>query len=161
MDIVKAAQNRLAQLNTEKAKLEAFLQTALELQSDLVRHKTERPVVTAVRSDISPPMRVRTGERKPPKSGAIYDTAMAAREYMLANGEGLKTRDLLPVVQEKGVEIGGVNLVATLSARLSQSMMLKLEDGKWFILRNADEETADSPTKDTSAASLFSNQGDT
>ena len=118
-------------------------------------------MVTAVRSDINPPLRTRTGERKPPKSGAIFDTAMAVREYMLANGEGLKTRDLLPVVQEKGVKIGGVNLVATLSARLSQSLMFELKEGKWFILHDADEKTADSPTKDTSAASLFSNQGDT
>ena len=158
MDIVKAAQNRLERLNAEKAKLESFLHTALELQSDLVRHNVERPVVTAGRSEVNPRMRV--GERKPPKSGAIYDTAMAARDYMLANGDGRKTRDLLPVIQERGIEIGGVNLVATLSARLSQSMMLELKEGKWFILPNAVEKTADSPSKDTSAASLFSNQGD-
>jgi len=68
---------------------------------------------------------------------------MAARDYMLANGDGRKTRDLLPVIQEKGIEIGGVNLVATLSARLSQSMMLELKEGKWFILPNAGEKTAD------------------
>ena len=39
-------------------------------------------------------------------------------------------------------------------------MMLELKEGKWFILPNAVEKTADSPSKDTSAASLFSNQGD-
>src|SRR3546814_11801938 len=63
----------------------------------------------------------RSRDRKPPTAGAIYDTAMAAIRYMRQHGEGMTTRELLPIVEAAGVEVGGNNPIATLSARIGRS----------------------------------------
>lgn len=162
MDIIATAEAKRDELKAELAKIEDFLTTAYELQGGLSEPKPVRERVLRV----DEPKRYipKVGKitpRKPPKSGLIYDTAMAAIEYMKEHGEGVPTRDLVPVVKAKGVSVGGTNEVGTISARMSQSFMFELRDGKWFILPSADEETADQPCKEESADSLFDNQGET
>lgn len=154
MDIFEKAKAKRDYHKAEFHKWEAFLVTASELQGDTPTQKTastER-VLEDKAKRLETAIRKRS-PRKPPKSGVIYDTAMAAIDYMREHGEGLATRQFVPIVKSKGIDVGGTNEVGTMSARLSQSMMLELRHGKWFILRNADEETADNPSKDTSAAS--------
>lgn len=158
MDIIAKAEAERENLKMELEKIEIFLAKAHELMGTSPQQASRD--VQYAHVNPRPRPRVRAA-RKPPKSGAIYDTAVAVQQYMKEHGDGIKTRDLLPIVLAKGIEVGGQNQVATLSARLSTSLMFVLNKGHWFIQREADEETADNPTKDTSADSLFNNQGDT
>ena len=46
----------------------------------------------------------------------------------------MQTRDLVPLVRAKGIEVGGKDAVATLSARLSNSAEFRMIRGRgwWF-----------------------------
>ncbi|WP_417619392.1 hypothetical protein [Parasphingorhabdus sp.] len=158
MDIIAKAEAQREALKQEIDKLDNFLAIARELMgTSAPQTQTD---VEPLRADVSHQIRKRA-VRKPPKSGVIYETAQVAQQYMKEHGDGMKTRELLPIVRNKGIDVGGENHVATLSARLSTSMMFVLNKGRWYLQREAEEETADNPTKDTSADSLFNNQGDT
>ena len=83
----------------------------------------------------------------------------------------MATRELLPLVLARGIEVGGKDAVATLSARISKKGAVELVNGKWWLIQSdtesssatADdnEEAADIPAKETSAASFFHNEGGT
>jgi hypothetical protein len=143
-DIIAKARAKRQQLLAEVAKIDTFLELAAEFGDDDVGQGALLP---------NPPPRSR--ERKPPTQGVVRQTADIVMAYMRAYGEGRKTRELVPVVEGAGVEVGGKDKVATLSARIYTSSMFQMKQGRWFIRQKADEETADSPSKDTSAASLF------
>jgi hypothetical protein len=98
------------------------------------------------------------GPRKAQRDGVVIQTATIVKQYMEDKGEGLKTRELLPYVVSQGMEVGGQNPIATLSARLGTSQMFTLVRGKWYIRDNTDNETADASMKDEPAASDHSNQ---
>lgn len=163
MDIIAKAEKRLREIEpieAEGAELRAFLATARKVAAMFDNVATTPPSdsLKPVRDELRKP-RVR-GERTPPKSGKVYDTAMIVLHYMQEHGEGKRTRELLPFVKGKGMEVGGANEIATLSARLGTSQMFQLRGGQWFIKRAAaGEEAADIPAKDKSTASLFHNQG--
>jgi len=147
-DIIAKARAKRQQLLAEVAKIDTFLELAAEFGDD-------DGVATLAAPNPPPRVRVRVRERKPPTQGVVRQTADVVMDYMRAYGEGKKTRELVPVVEDAGVEVGGKDKVATLSARIYTSSMFEMRQGKWFIRPKADEEAADSPTKDTSAASLF------
>jgi hypothetical protein len=113
--------------SAEAKKWQAFMAQAKELE--------DNEFAPAEMQIVQSRLATQPRERTAPKSGTIYETAMAARSFMEAHGEGQRTKDLLAPVREAGVEVGGKNVVATLSARLSGSQMFRLEGGKWFIRR--------------------------
>jgi hypothetical protein len=167
MDIMKKAEAEMQWHLTEAEELRRFIERGRRLSGfpvevEATNHKPTPIAANGAASfegatEANSAARKR-GPRSAPKTGVLYETAMFVKQYMATHGEGRKTRDLLPLVLEAGFRVGGQNEIATLSARLGVSKMFRLEGGKWFIRREADEETADTPSKDTSAASLFSNQ---
>ena len=146
MDIIAAARARRIQLLEGVAKIDAFLALADELS--LEGGASEPAVAPKAKT-----------ERAAPAKGLVADTAAAVKLFMEVNGEGFKTRDLVPAVIDSGVTLGGNNDVATLSARLSASKQFELRGGQWYIRAVPGEETADNPTKEPSAASLFQTEG--
>jgi hypothetical protein len=96
----------------------------------------------------------------------ISPTRDAVRSILRERGEPLQTRELVPLVRAKGIEVGGKDAVATLSARLSNSSEFKVHRGIgwWFndeplpYRQVSFEEAAGYPPKDDPAASN-ANQG--
>ena len=101
------------------------------------------------------------------KRGGIGAETVAVAVGIVRDRGPQLTRDLLPMIKALGIQIGGKSEIATLSARLSSSGkgVVEMIDGKW---REAvpdeahgsetapeTEESADQPTKDKSANSLF------
>lgn len=160
MDTVSRAEAKLREIEAQAAELREFLESERRVKAIL----DGRAVTPA--TDSPPPVphverkRRNRGERTPPKSGKVYDTAMIVFRYMQEQGEGKRTRELLPFVRAAGMEVGGANDIATLSARLGTSQMFTLKGGQWFIKRaTAGEGAADNPAKEASTAPLFqSNQ---
>jgi hypothetical protein len=157
MDLIQRAQAKRDQLRHELARIEAFLATAFELEQDLSREKPADRRSDAEKADA--PMRRTTT----PRSGIGKDTLDAAAATVRQFGE-MSTREMLPYILAKGIEIGGKDPIATLSARLSGKGVLEVYHGKWRFIEHtkasgphdgSEEETADTPTKDASAASLF------
>jgi len=66
--------------------------------------------------------------------GRINPTREAVAKILEENGGPLQTRDLLPRLRARGVEVGGKDPVATLSARLSNSDDFRIDRavGWWF-----------------------------
>lgn len=158
MDIIAKAKARLTELETERGKLVQFLELAEELGAD-VGIVSAAPAHEANTGSASAQRKRDRANRPPPKSGVVYDTMMAVRAYMLSNDvEAMRTRDMVPVVEQAGIEIGGQNPVATMSARVHSSQMFELRDDKWALKDAFKEETADNPAKATSAAST-NNEG--
>jgi hypothetical protein len=156
MDLIQRAQAKREQLRTELARIEAFLATAFELEQDLAREKPADRRSDAKKAD-APVRRAATT----PRSGVGKDTLDAAAEIVREYGS-MSTRDLLPYICAKGIDVGGKDPVATLSARLSGKGVLEVYHGKWRFIEGAEgsgnagnEEATDNPTKDQSAASLF------
>lgn len=127
----------------EIAKIDTFLGMLDELEGEVVpksiREQRDAPVQR---------------QRTMPTAGVVFESATVIKDYMRAYGEGRKTRELVPVVESAGIEVGGKDKVATLSARISTSQMFELRQGGWY-LRRPEEEAADNQSKDESAASLF------
>lgn len=89
--------------------------------------------------------------RNAPTSGLVFDTASFVRTYMIEHDEGLKTRDLLPIVQAGGIEVGGKNPIATLSARLHSSQLFEHKQGRWVVKRDGTGPVAVTPLPNTLA----------
>lgn len=156
MDLIQRAQAKREQLRNELARIEAFLATAFELEQDFAREKPADRRNDAEKADAP----VRRGP-SPPRSGVGKETLDAAAEVIRQFGS-MSTRDMLPFICAKGIDVGGKDPVATLSARLSGKGVLEVYHGKWRFIEGAEssgttgnEEAADNPTKDQSAASLF------
>lgn len=164
MNLIARAQEKRTWHLAEAAKLEAFIQTALELEGGT----TVSPALTSATVPMafasvgtSVPSRLSPASR--PKSGVGAETLNAAEEIVRELG-AMTTRELLPFILERGIEVGGKDPIATLSARISSKGDLVTYHGKWQfrsdleaqgLLRPESEEATDTPTKETSAASLF------
>jgi hypothetical protein len=166
MDLIARAQEKRDWHKAELVRLEAFLATAFELENDLKKSPVPPRDSRSDAEKADAPKRQRQATR--PQSGIGAETIKAAEEIIAERGP-LSTRELLPLVLAKGIDVGGNDPVATLSARISGRCDLKTHGGKWFFekdlpqsvrQRTSDEEAADSPAKESSAASLFRNQGD-
>lgn len=165
MDLIARAQEKRDWHKAELARIEAFLATAFELESEL----NKSPITRDSRTDAQKaeaPKRQRQASR--PVSGIGAATINAAEQFIAERGP-MTTRDLLPLIRSRGIEVGGNDPVATLSARISHKGDLVTFNGKWHFkdkapsvagLNSTNNEAADNPAKDQSAASLFqSNQG--
>jgi hypothetical protein len=163
-DLITRAQEKRDWHLAQAAKFEAFLATYFDLEHDL---KSKLPVETKTDAEkADAPKYQRQAMR--PMSGIGADTINAAEDIVRQLGP-LSTRDLLPHVLARGIDVGGRDPVATLSARLSGRGDLLNYAGKWYFEHNlppvareqrTQKEAADNPAKDSSAASLFqTNQG--
>jgi len=166
MDIILKAQERREQLKAELARLETFLATAYELEQELSGKPASLKTATPAEKADAPARR-----RVMARSGTGAETVRAVVEILADRGQPMATRELLPLVLARGIEVGGKDAVATLSARISKKGAVELVNGKWWLIQSdtesssatADdnEEAADIPAKETSAASFFHNEGGT
>lgn len=128
---VSQAKARLDEIDQERNHLLAILENAQALTS--VAHV---PVIRHSSDSVTQVIRLR---RRTPATGSVMDTTRAAVAKILESyGEPLETRDLVPLVKDEGVAIGGKDDVATLSARLSNSgeqFKLYRGVGWWFADR--------------------------
>ncbi len=162
MDILEQAKAKREGLQRELARIEAFLATAYELQHEFDKGATAAPEQSD-KAKADAPVRART----PSTPGSGSATLKAVAEILRNRGTPLSTRELLPLVRAKGIDVGGKDALATLSARLSQKGVVAVNGGKWWFINAASgaeasgEEAADTPAKEISAASLFQpNQGE-
>lgn len=156
MDLIAQAIARREKLKAELERLDAFLAVAYELQGG------PPPSVVRMENWVAEPVRRQVSKRAP--SGVGAETARTAAKIVSEAGVPMSTRDLVPLVEAHGIEIGGKDKIATLSARLGNDAKrdggaLVLLAGKWHLpewISNADnKETANNPGKDASAVSLF------
>lgn len=108
---------------------------------------------------------------KPRRTSSVMNpTRVAVAELLEEAGGPLETRDLLPKVRERGIDVGGKDPVATLSARLSNSDQFKNRRGVgwWFSdrplpqgghLLGSDSEATANDLGGLPAAASVSNQG--
>lgn len=165
MDIIQQAQAKRESLQREMARIEAFLATAYELQQEFDQGAT----VTKPQSDTHKADAPARATRSTSIGGGSV-TLRAVGEILRERGVPLSTKELLPLVRAKGIEVGGKDALATLSARISQKGLVTVTGGKWWFIggqqassgESLGEEAADEhPAKEQSAASLFhSNQGE-
>lgn len=159
MDIIGHAQARREALKAELDRIEQFLATAFELQHELARSTPRDTRTNAEKADA--PVR----KRAMAPAGAGSATVRAVVTILQERGP-MPTRELLPLVLAQGIEVGGQDPVATLSARISGKGRVQTREGKWHLIENSgatapEEGVTDIPTKATSATSLFySNQED-
>ena len=163
MDILQQAQAKRSDLQAELARIEAFLATAYELQQEFSKAAPASKATDAQKADA--PVRKRV--MSPAGSGSA--TLRAVAEILRERGEPLSTHDLLPLVRAKGIEVAGKDAKATLSARISQKGVVAVNGGKWWFLENNEasdatasgEEAAETPAKEKSAASWFTQTRET
>lgn len=116
----------------------------------------------AMSAQTSAPARTEAAQRKP--SDVIVRTYSVARNALHKRGGPIPLGDLLSIVVNAGVEVGGKNPAATLSARLSNSDEFTSHRGLgwWFANRplpdegrqvSLMDEAGEAPAKETSPAS--------
>lgn len=157
MNIIQQAQAKREVLQRELARIEAFLATAYELQQEL-GGKSAVPVMSDAAKADAP-----VGRSRAAPTGSGTETLKAVVDILRERGRPMSTRDLLPLVQAKGIQVGGKSPLATLSARISQKGVVAVNGGVWWFIDDkpnsdgspSDEKTADLPSKGGSAASLF------
>lgn len=163
MDLIAQALAKREKLRSDLSRIEEFLAIAYELQGETAPTSDTANMSGTTRKLAGP---MTETSRAPAGVGA--ETARIAASILTATGNPMATRDLVPLIEAHGIEIGGKDRVATLSARLGNDAKrsdgkLRLVGGKWHLtewLHNMVlKETADTPTKDTSAASSYSNIG--
>lgn len=117
------AKRRLAQLDAERSALVTFIESAEALAG----------IVPASGIQAVPPSRGRTITPHRP-TGAMEVTRNAVDRALRRRGYPMQTRELLQVLTANGVEVGGKDSVATLSARLSNADEFVLHRGLgwWF-----------------------------
>lgn len=166
-DLIARAQEKRDWHLAQAKKLETFLATYYDLEHEL---KAKPPADLKTDAEkVEAPKRQRQATR--PQAGIGLETINAAEAIVREHGP-MSTRDMLPLVLARGIDVGGRDPVATLSARISGRGDLIAYSGKWFFeedlpshireerLHQSRKEAADSPAKEQSAASLFhSNQG--
>lgn len=159
MDIIGRASQRRDQLKAELARIESFLATAYELQQELSGSAASKTSMTDIDKADLPARRTMAAR------GSGAQTLDAVVQILRERGMPMSTRDLLPSVLARGIEVGGKDPIATLSARISSKGIVRLNHGKWWLVNDAQEksaetsaeadEAADTPDSETSAASLF------
>jgi hypothetical protein len=131
MDYVAAANDakrRLKQLEREREALVKFIEGAEALAGLSVPTVTPSATTKAARTRLPQ-------HRKAVRSaGTMAATRDAVAKALRNVGEPMQTRDLLSAITAAGVEVGGKDHVATLSARLSNSDEFELHRGHgwWF-----------------------------
>lgn len=163
MNIIQQAQAKREALQRDLARIEAFLATAYELQQELGQPVRHNPASDSAKADAPAKRKVSA------PTGSGSETVRAVVDILRERGRPLSTRELLPLVQAKGIEVGGKSPLATLSARISQKGKVEVINGLWWFIDEprdsggvaSDEKAAGSPTKETPTASLFhSNESD-
>ena len=111
--VANEAEARRVELLQEMNSLETLISSAKHLAN-----------LSDRRSDPTEPVRV----------SASNPTREITAEILRARGKPIKTVDLLPLLIDRGVEVGGKDSVATLSARLSNSDEFRSNRrvGWWF-----------------------------
>lgn len=108
--------------------------------------------------------------KRKPRKGRVNPTRAAASEILEAHGGPMETRDMLPLIIARGIDVGGKDPVATLSARLSNSddFQNKRGVGWWFAnrpmpgeIQNSNEAEDQSLEVQPSASELDQEGGDT
>ena len=150
-DLITKAKQRRERLVAELARLDDFLAMAAELMGEPATMPTSKRAPRQI-------VKVR--------SGVGAETVAAAVEVLRDGGVPLSSRDLLPKVEARGVEVGGKQPIATLSARLAGGKdVLQMIEGKWHLVEasgsnsgpesaSAEEESADQPVAERPADSL-------
>src|SRR5690242_8845432 len=147
-DIIMRARQRRERLLAEVARIDDFLAMAAELEREDNQPKTSA-----------------SKPRQSARRGVGIETVEAAAEILRDRGP-LSTRDLVPMIEARGIEIGGKSNIATLSARLSGGKgVIELIAGKWRLVENGEmsgegtdpeqDESADDTVRGRSADSLF------
>jgi hypothetical protein len=153
VDLISRARERRERLLTELSRIDAFLAMASQLEREFgPQPRSSRQAGDATRH---------SGRR-----GSLGAETVAAAIQILSDRSSLSTRDLLPLITARGIEIGGKSPIATLSARLSaaKGSTLELVGGKWRLIERDEipdtrqDEPADSPLTGKSADSLFNRQ---
>lgn len=159
MDIISHAMAKREKLRSELEKIDSFLATAFELEQEAggVDATTEKKTLPAPEAAAPAPRKFIV---RLPGTGLVSATANAAGAILRERGVAMSTRELLPLIRAKGIEVGGKDPLATLSARLSNSNKVKLTSGKWWLVdvdgqSVESQEAADAPTTEQSAAPLF------
>ena len=103
------------------------------------------------RGDTVAPAAQRPSQPPTPSPGsALFATEQAAIEILKEVGHPLPTGKLRPLLEERGISIGGKEPNSTLSARLSRAPRLYNDRPRgWWIKGTADD---DNPAKDASSA---------
>lgn len=119
-DVVRDAKERLAQIEAEREHLLGVVRHAEALTGMSPRGETGGRRQASAQAARSAP--------------AMSPTREAVLAILKERGAPIETRDLLPLVRERGVQVGGKDPIATLSARLSNSDEFKTRRGVgwWF-----------------------------
>ncbi len=128
-----------------------FLRMMEEIDpSEAAAQREDVAIRNIARTNGEPVQRV----RRAVAMGALVLTEMAAIEEIQKSGRAMPTRDLLTLMPNHGIKIGGLDPVATLSARLSRSRRLRNVRNRGWMLAEEIEPT-DPPASDESVGSLF------
>lgn len=160
-DLISRAQAKREWHLEQAKKLEAFLATYYDLEHELKSGPPKEGQTDAEKADA--PKRQRQATR--PQAGIGLETINAAEAIIRQHGP-MSTRDMLPLILARGIDVGGRDPVATLSARISNRGDLYAYSGKWYFeehlpplvrqrLAQQRKEASDNPAKDQSDASLF------
>ncbi len=155
IDRARAKRERLA---AEIERIDAWLAMADELASDSSSEHT---------SKAAPARKEGTSQRS--AGEAMTATYEATERALNEHGAPIPLGDLLAIVRAAGVEVGGKNPNATLSARLSNSDKFTSHRGLgwWFSDRPVPDtrrygsllnEAGDEPAKEASPASVTNNE---
>ena len=116
LKILADAESRHRVVVSELAQLEKLIASAKELS------KMAHPAQTAADT------------RRPKRATTSNLTRIITREILTKRGTPMKTVELLPLLRDRGVEVGGKDPIATLSARLSNTDEFESnrKEGWWF-----------------------------
>jgi hypothetical protein len=157
VNIIDRAKAKRDSLRRELEKIESFLATAYELEHELGQSATKSHSTTATAVKEGSVRRARTrGE------GTGSATLQVVADALRERGSPMTSKELLPIVLAKGIEVGGKSPLGTLSARISQKGIVESKDNKWWFVEGSQSSNnelfealvADSPGKDQSATSF-------
>jgi hypothetical protein len=142
VDLIMKAKERRERLVAELERLDTFLAMAADLARD-----DDQPRQAE---------RVPRSSRQPARRGAGADTVTAAIAILRERGHPLPTRELLPLIVQHGIEVGGKSPIATLSARLSGAKgVLQMSAGRWNLIEHSEALGSEtSPEREESAHPL-------
>ena len=104
MNIIQQAQAKREALQRDLARIEAFLATAYELQQELGQPVRHNPASDSAKADAPAKRKVSA------PTGSGSETVRAVVDILRERGRPLSTRELLPLVQAKGIEVGAGQL---------------------------------------------------
>ena len=181
--LLEAAKRERGQLAARLAKLDAFIEGAEGLFSDDMTSSTsvrgqesvdstssERGAERPITGEVSRTRYYVTNVKRPPglshghMPSVVRDTRDAVRLILQRNERPTHIRELLTEVLKQGIEVGGKDPIATLSARLSNSPEFRVKRGVgwWFSHIPADEfdEAEGQGVESAPSASNTSNEED-